>query len=791
MKSSTLALNPTDTYSAPPGAISEFLRDQPGKTASLTALKKQFGPTLPLDDFETFVVRPKDDWIKLDDRTWVRSSDANARTAQAIAMAATRIPDEWWQPLVELSGPVKRPGAHEAKTSRSQVLARTYLLDDAAAALNMDSPALEGLVSAGRIPSFVDPAGRTRLPVESVEALRADPVKYNTLFMAETVTLRELADFFSTAPALIGQRLGNGARKPAARIPWGAAVRKLWPNGNAPTLPAFRAGVINKLAERDLLLQRKAEIRLQKRRNEREQVRREREERTELRARLLAAFPTWRHDRRELQQLTLHVGPPNSGKTYEALEALKVAGSGWYLAPLRLLAFEIYDRLNAAGVPCNLLTGEESFQRDGAQITAATVEMFDAHRPARCVVIDESQMLADADRGWAWTRALMEAQAPEIHVITAEFGRELVEELAKTAAMPLNVMRHERLASIQVAERNWTLESLPDRTILIAFSRRGVLQLKTFLENLKRTVSVVYGSLPPEVRRKQADRFADGKTQICVATDAVGMGLNLPADYVCFYEVEKFDGKELRELTAAEVHQIGGRAGRYGLSQGGVVGATDKISLNLIRERFETAPMTLSFARIAPEVEDLKMIPGNLAERFIKWRQLSSIPDEWRLLLKPADIDERVALAAMLRDEEVEQIGLAAAVRMVNAPTHESTRMYWRSCAERIINSKAMPLPPNAPYQINNSRDLESAEHAISCADIYLWLSQREEFADSAPDAEAVREQRMVWTTSIDAALTRKLDTRARCTECGRPLPVNHRFAICDRCYRRRQRYYW
>lgn len=771
--------------------ISEFLRDQPGKTASLTILKKQFGPDLPLDDFETFVVRPKDDWIKLDDRTWVCLPDANVHTAHGIAMAATRIPDDWWQPLVELSGPIKRPGARETKTARSQVLARTYLLDDAAAALNLDGPTLDGLIRNGRIPSFVDPAGRARLPAESVESLRTDSTKYNALFLSETVTLRELSDYFNTSPVLIGQRLENGARKPAARIPWGAAVRKLWPNGDAPTLPEFRTGVINKLVEKEKRLEHKAEVRPDKRHKVRDKVRRDREERTELRARLVAAFPSWRHDRRELQQVTLHVGPPNSGKTHGALEALKAAGSGWYLAPLRLLAFEIYDRLNVAGIPCNLLTGEESFQQEGAQITAATVEMFDAHRPARCVVLDEAQMLADADRGWAWTRALMEAQAPEIHVITAEFGRELVEELAKAAAIPLILTRHDRLASIRVAERNWTLESLPDRTILISFSRRGVLQLKTFLENMKRTVSVVYGSLPPEVRRKQADRFADGKTQICVATDAVGMGLNLPADYVCFYEVEKFDGKELRELTAAEVHQIGGRAGRYGLSQGGVVGATDKVSLNLIRERFETKPQTLDFARIAPEVEDLEMIPGNLAERFIKWRQLSSIPDEWRSLLKPADIDERVALAAMLRDEEVEQVGLSAAVRMVNAPTHESTRLYWRSCAERIINGKAMPLPPNAPYQINNARDLEYAEHAISCADIYLWLSQREEFADSAPDAEGVREQRLIWTTSIDAALMRKLDTRARCTECGRPLPVNHRFSICDRCYRRRQRYYW
>src|SRR5207244_13594606 len=132
-------------------------------------------------------------------------------------------------------------------------------------------------------------------------------------------------------------------------------------------------------------------------------------------------------------------------------------------------------------------------------------------------------------------------------------------------------VEHERLTPLEIAETPWGLKHLPPRTILVAFSRQVVLGLKSELERLDRTVSVVYGNLPPEVRRKQADRFANGETEICVATDAVGMGLNLPADQVCFWELEKFDGKQMRMLTAAEAHQIGGRAGRYGLSNTGRV----------------------------------------------------------------------------------------------------------------------------------------------------------------------------------------------------------------------------
>ncbi|NJR12542.1 hypothetical protein HC776_01250 [bacterium] len=279
--------------------------------------------------------------------------------------------------------------------------------------------------------------------------------------------------------------------------------------------------------------------------------------------------------------------------------------------PLRLLAFEIFDRLNQRGVPCNLLTGEEYIPIPGATITAATIEMFNPHSSGDVVIVDEAQMLADPDRGWAWTRAMMEAQAPEIHVIGPITIRTLVEQMAVSGDISLDIVEHERLAPIQVAEKPWMLEKLPSRTILVAFSRRMVLELKTKLERMKRTVSVVYGSLPPEVRRKQAERFAQGETDICIATDAVGMGLNLPADYVCFFEIEKFDGRANRRLTPSEVQQIGGRAGRFGISSAGEIGATNRHNLEVIRAQYYTPSEELTHARVAPTVDDLAMIPGS------------------------------------------------------------------------------------------------------------------------------------------------------------------------------------
>jgi ATP-dependent RNA helicase SUPV3L1/SUV3 len=148
----------------------------------------------------------------------------------------------------------------------------------------------------------------------------------------------------------------------------------------------------------------------------------------------------------------------------------------------------------------------------GAQITAATIEMFNPRRSGECIIIDEAHMLADDQRGWAWTRAIMEAAAPEIHIVGSPVSEMLINRLAEELGFAVSTERYERLTPLHVAERPWTLEDLPARTILVAFSRRTVLGLKADLEKkFNRSVAVVYGNLPPEVRLRQAERFASAK----------------------------------------------------------------------------------------------------------------------------------------------------------------------------------------------------------------------------------------------------------------------------------------
>lgn len=686
---------------------------------------------------------------------------------------------EAWLSALELCGDQLRENAGREKDSdpvEKRVCSRSYTLKQAARMAGVNAATLRHAAAELALDSFLDPRGKLRFPVYSFKPTAADPDLGEMIAGYERLRPDELSAALGVNARRLKSQLAE-AGIPAKNMTW-RDVRGWW---KLPETYAEFKGML------DARTDDKLEGKSKRKRGGRSLRRRRQEARKKLRNRLIDAFPKWRNAWREHQQLVLHIGEPNSGKTHDALEALKQAGSGWYLAPLRLLAYEIFDRLNGEGVACSLLTGEEYIPVEGARITAATIEMFNANESGACVIVDEAQMLADADRGWAWTRALMESAAPEMHIIGPPTARRLIEVLADAAEIPCELVKHERLAPIAVAERHFTLETLPDSTILVAFSRRAVLDLKMKLERLGRAVSVVYGSLPPEVRRRQADRFAAGETEICIATDAVGMGLNLPADVVCFYDVEKFDGKNDRRLYPSEVHQIGGRAGRYGMSTTGLIAAMTKPDLDVIRDLYAQEPAELTFARVAPTVDDLELIPGNLAEQLTQWAELKSIPEALRAVITTADMDERIELAKLLSDDEIQRLGLASALQLVNAPTRKATRAYWQDCAYMILEDYQIPLPPNAPSPIQDGGDLDATEASIACADIYLWLSRRREFAQFCEAHAQVREERREWSLSIDEALLRRLNTARRCRACGALLPSRHRYRICETCFKRRR----
>ena len=146
---------------------------------------------------------------------------------------------------------------------------------------------------------------------------------------------------------------------------------------------------------------------------------------------------------------------------------------------------------------------------------------------------------------------------------------------------------------------------------------------------------------------------------------------------------------------------------------------------------------------------------------------------ELRAVITTADMDERIALARMLSDEDIQKLGLASALQLVNAPTRKTTRAYWLDCAYMILEGFQIPLPPDAPATIHDGGDLEATELSIACADIYLWLSRRKEFAANCEAHAQVREERREWSLSIDEALLRNLNVARRCRTCGALLALS------------------
>lgn len=243
----------------------------------------------------------------------------------------------------------------------------------------------------------------------------------------------------------------------------------------------------------------------------------------------------WYPGTRTVQRtLHLHVGPTNSGKTYHALKRLEQAEKGLYAGPLRLLAHEVYTRLNANGKPCNLITGDDRKLAEGgtAKMASCTVEMVPLNEDLEVAVIDEIQMIGSVDRGWAWTQALLGLKAKELHLCGEERAVSLIRELAAMMGDKLVIHQYQRLSPLRAMTTSLRgdLRKLQKGDCLVAFSRLGIHALRREVEQATgKRVAVVYGSLPPETRAQQAKLFnePDNDYDILVASDAIGMGLNL------------------------------------------------------------------------------------------------------------------------------------------------------------------------------------------------------------------------------------------------------------------------
>ena len=310
------------------------------------------------------------------------------------------------------------------------------------------------------------------------------------------------------------------------------------------------------------------------------------------------------------------LGPTNTGKTHLAVERMLGHASGMIGLPLRLLAREIYDRIvklrGKAAVA--LITGEEKVVPPRATYFVCTVEAMPLGREVEFLAVDEIQLVTDPSRGHVFTDRLLHARGK---YETMFLGSAAMESLIRRLVPGAEFVSRERFSTLTYAGSK-KLTRLPRRTAVVAFSAERVYGIAELIRRQRGGAAVVMGSLSPRTRNAQVALYQSGEVDFLVATDAIGMGLNMDVDHVAFAGLRKFDGKRTRWLTPPEVAQVAGRAGRYTRDGTfGVTGEADEMDEDLVssveEHRFE--PVTEAQWRTARlDFANLKSLIHSLAE---------------------------------------------------------------------------------------------------------------------------------------------------------------------------------
>lgn len=338
------------------------------------------------------------------------------------------------------------------------------------------------------------------------------------------------------------------------------------------------------------------------------------------------------------------LGPTNTGKTHLALERMRQQTTGMMGFPLRLLARENYDRLCAeiGAEHVALITGEERIVPKRPRYWICTVESMPVEKEVDFVGIDEIQLAADADRGHAFTDRLLNRRG---RVETVFVGAATIEPLLRTLFPSLEVITRERF-SVLAYSGHKKLIRLPKRSAIVAFSADDVYRMAELVRQRLGGAAVVLGALSPRTRNAQVGMYQAGEVDYLVATDAIGMGLNMDIDHVAFARLSKFDGRVTRSLSAAEIAQIAGRAGRHTTDGSfGCTEAVEAIPADLVEAVEGHSFPPLSFLMWRNSALDFSS-PAALLRALEK-----KPPHDY--LHRPQHVEDAEALAALLKDEDV------------------------------------------------------------------------------------------------------------------------------------------
>lgn len=506
----------------------------------------------------------------------------------------------------------------------------------------------------------------------------------------------------------------------------------------------------------------------------------------------LGQFWIHSHARKIPRKIIYHMGPTNSGKTYHAIQALAAAQKGCYLAPLRLLAAELYDTLNAKGARTTLLTGEEVIEVEGATHYSSTIEMAKLNEEFTCAVIDEIQMITDKQRGWAWTRALVNLHAYEVHICGDGSVLNLIKQITELCGDELEVRNYTRMTELVVEDKPITLAQLQKSDALIVFSRRNALKYKYDLEQVGFKVSIIYGMLSPEVRREQARKFDKGLTDVIVSTDAISMGMNLPIKRIVFSTLTKHINSQEYPITASEIKQIAGRAGRFQRFPVGGVTCLQKVE-DGIAEISDALTSTLdqqTQSMVGPDLDIFTKVNNALSSHNLPILRLSEFLRLFNTMTftKPfycVELKEMIELAETVEDidsnnvlSSAEIFGFACAP--VNLGLLEHVQYYvWmlkKYVTAEIIKNEHINFASN---------EIDYLETTIKCVELYQWLARHFNGKNFEFDEKDLLENKLAAVDKLNILLSDKITPT--CSSCGAKLPDTAKFAICEECFQQRR----
>jgi len=387
-------------------------------------------------------------------------------------------------------------------------------------------------------------------------------------------------------------------------------------------------------------------------------------------------------------RITAVLGPTNTGKTHYAIERMLAYRTGVIGLPLRLLAREVYDKIVAARGPSvvALVTGEERIVPDRAQYWVCTVEAMPEGMGCDFLAVDEIQLCADPERGHVFTDRLLRSRGLQETIF---LGSDSMRPAIAALVPGVQFMRRERMSQLEYTGSR-KISRMKPRSAVVGFSVDDVYAFAELIRRQKGGAAVVMGALSPRTRNAQVELYQNGDVDYLVATDAIGMGLNLDINHVAFSSTVKFDGRRMRMLMPNELAQIAGRAGR-GMSDGtfGVTGEAEPLD-----EGVAQAIMDHRFAPVRKLHWRNARLQFGTPDALI--RSLETAPDH-EMLIRSRDADDLLALKALSQVAEI-------AARASDGP---SVKLLWDVC------------------RVPDFRGISHAEHAQLLETVFGYLHEK------------------------------------------------------------------